>query len=206
MSIIDANLEFTSVRDEQSRYKKEKPFIDNQGFQRRRWRGEVINNPDNTLYVTVIKQKRVVPKEYESIVIGSGFGGTISALTLAKKYKNTDKKVCILERGQWWVSHEMPTRAGDTIDKKPTIRENLQKSDMPYNTWPYPDDVKGSLQVLGNSRTLNKIKGLFDYRPMRNVHVIAASGVGGGSLVYANVTEEPVFQVYQNWPTQLDGE
>ena len=127
MSIIDANLEFTSVRDEQSRYKKEKPFIDNQGFQRRRWRGEVINNPDNTLYVTVIKQKRVVPKEYESIVIGSGFGGTISALTLAKKYKNTDKKVCILERGQWWVSHEMPTRAGDTIDKKPTIRENLQK-------------------------------------------------------------------------------
>lgn len=206
MSIIDANLEFTSVRDEQSRYKKEKPFIDNQGFQRRRWRGEVINNPDNTLYVTVIKQKRVVPKEYESIVIGSGFGGTISALTLAKKYKNTDKKVCILERGQWWVSHEMPTRAGDTIDKKPTIRENLQKSDMPYNTWPYPDDVKGSLQVLGNSRTLNKIKGLFDYRPMRNVHVIAASGVRGGSLVYANVTEEPVFQVYQNWPTQLDGE
>lgn len=77
---------------------------------------------------------------------------------------------------------------------------------MPYNTWPYPDDVKGPLQVLGNSRTLNKIKGLFDYRPMRNVHIIAASEVGGGSLVYANVTEKPVFQVYQNWPTQLDGE
>ena len=31
------------------------------------------------------------------------------------------------------------------------------------------------------------------------------SGVGGGSLVYSNVTEEPEESVYTNWPTQSDG-
>jgi len=44
-----------------------------------------------------------IPKEkYETVVIGSGFGGTILSLTLGHKYKddNDGKKVCILERGQ----------------------------------------------------------------------------------------------------------
>lgn len=39
---------------------------------------------------------------------------------------------------------------------------------------------------------------------MRNVHVITASGVGGGSLVYTNVTEKPDASVYKDWPTQSD--
>jgi choline dehydrogenase-like flavoprotein len=46
-----------------------------------------------------------VPSEYESVVIGSGFGGTIISLTLANKYQADgaagNKRVCILERGQW---------------------------------------------------------------------------------------------------------
>ena len=50
---------------------------------------------------------------FEAIVVGSGFGGTILALSLANKYEadndrdETDKKVCLLERGQWWLPHEM---------------------------------------------------------------------------------------------------
>jgi cholesterol oxidase len=35
--------------------------------------------------------------------------------------------------------------------------------------------------------------------------VIAASGVGGGSLVYSNVTLEPPETVYKQWPTQRSG-
>ena len=34
-------------------------------------------------------------------------------------------------------------------------------------------------------------RGLYDYRISSKVHTIAGSGVGGGSLVYTNVTEEP---------------
>lgn len=45
--------------------------------------------------------------------MGSGFGGTILALSLANKFEddnaknNTNKRVCVFERGQWWLSHEM---------------------------------------------------------------------------------------------------
>ena len=54
--------------------------------------------------------------ECEAIVIGSGFGGTITSLSLVNKYvKDAEnnpgadkKKIVILERGQWWVSHELP--------------------------------------------------------------------------------------------------
>ncbi|HZI71228.1 MAG TPA: GMC oxidoreductase, partial [Nitrososphaeraceae archaeon] len=58
--------------------------------------------------------------------------------------------------------------------------------------------------VLASSRTFHR-KGVYDYRPLGNVHVIAASGVGGGSLVYSNVTERPADTVFANWPTQNDG-
>ncbi|HEX7445789.1 MAG TPA: hypothetical protein VF300_05310, partial [Methanothrix sp.] len=47
---------------------------------------------------------------FEAVVIGSGFGGTILALSFANSFaaeQNPNKKVCILERGQWWFSHEI---------------------------------------------------------------------------------------------------
>jgi choline dehydrogenase-like flavoprotein len=53
--------------------------------------------------VTVTLQPRQVQTNYESVVIGSGFGGTIISLTLANKYQSdgtADKHVCVLERGQ----------------------------------------------------------------------------------------------------------
>ena len=101
------------------------------------------------LYITVVKEQRVIPPKYDSIVIGSGFGGPVSALTLAKRYKQepNNQRVCILERGQWWVSHEMPARKDGTIDGGTTIREFLHQNDMPYSTWAYPDDMKGLLNV-----------------------------------------------------------
>lgn len=39
---------------------------------------------------------------------------------------------------------------------------------------------------------------------MENIHVITSSGVGGGSLVYTNVTEKPESEIYQNWAIQTD--
>jgi len=125
---------------------------------------------------------------------------------LGQKYKedNDGKKVCILERGQWWVSHEMPSSAEDTINHKETIREYLETHDIPYDIWAYPDNIEGIFKVFGNSTTVNKFKGVYDYRPMKNVHIITSSGVGGGSLVYTNVTEKPEPEVYQNWTIQTD--
>ena len=197
---------FTSVIDRQSRYKKGIFFddIDNPG-PRERWLGEVLKNLDDVIYINVTKEPIVIPPKYDSIIIGSGFGGTVSALTIAKKNEGTNKRVCMLERGQWWVSHEMPASKEGTTDGKATIREFLHKKNMPYSTWAYPNDIRGVFTVFGNSRKVNRIKGLYDYRQLKNVHVITSSGVGGGSLVYTNVTEEPEGIAYANWPTQSDG-
>src|SRR5206468_10121871 len=50
----------------------------------------------------------------EAVVIGSGFGGTITSLSLVNKFVadsappgSEKKKIVLLERGQWWVSHEL---------------------------------------------------------------------------------------------------
>src|SRR3954469_12667333 len=63
-----------------------------------------------------------------------------------------------------------------------------------------PDDAP---KLLWHSRV--NPGGLFDVRLMRDVTVITAAGVGGGSLVYANVqlkAPPPAFE--KAWPAALD--
>jgi cholesterol oxidase len=212
LAIIDSTGRFTSVRDGQSRYRKEE-FFDNEGNEGLKWKGEVINNLNNTIDIIVVLEKRKIPETYEAVVIGSGFGGTIAALTLSNKYEKEDnnkeeklrRRVCVLERGQWWVSHEIPIKPEGTIDNSQTLRGYLIKNDMPYSTWAYPDDTKGLLTLFGNSKPINNLRGVYDYTGMRNINIITASGVGGGSLVYNNVIAEPDKSVYKDWVTQNDG-
>ena len=154
--------------------------------------------------------------KYEYVVVGSGFGGTITALTLANKLeernvnstkKTSDseiRKVCILERGQWWISPEIPINEKGTTNHKGTIHQYLKANNIPFDYFPY-DNFNGFLKVLGSTRLVNSVRGLYDYRQMQNIHIIAGSGVGGGSLVYFNVTEKPNPQVYKDWPTEKDG-
>jgi cholesterol oxidase len=187
--VIDQSREFNSIRDRQSRYRRER------FFNRTEWRSGVICNLN--LVIEIIANKHPLPSisEYDTVVIGSGFGGTIVSLAIAKMYKkkNVKSRVCIIERGQWWISHELH-------DSDP-IRSFLIKNNMPFNTYSYPNDINGMLTAIGNSRFINKLQGLYDFRVLKNVNIIAGSGVGGGSLVYFNVTEEPDEVVYQNWPT-----
>lgn len=149
-------------------------------------------------------------ESFEAVVIGSGFGGTVLTLSLANKFEsdntsnNIDKKVCLLERGQWWLSHEINyTPPGERSPSYHTnMREFLDDNKRPYHFWPYPDTIKGNIEIASAARAISKT-GLYDYRVLGNVHVIASSGVGGGSLVYSNVTIEPADpSIFVNWPTQ----
>jgi hypothetical protein len=152
----------------------------------------------------------------EAVVVGSGFGGTIVSLSLVNQFEQQDqalpdaqkRKVVILERGQWWVSHELPlSPSSHEFEKKVNpdkgIREYLDSNDNPYRTWAYPDNVNGLSQFLNALRAVDR-RGLYDYRLSSKVHTLAASGVGGGSLVYTNVTEEPDASVMDLWDTQLN--
>jgi len=82
------------------------------------------------------------------------------------------------------------------------MREFLDDAKRPYHFWPHPDTVGGNIEIASAARDISKT-GVYDYRVLgENVHVIASSGVGGGSLVYSNVTLRPDNSVYTNWPTQ----
>jgi hypothetical protein len=66
----------------------------------------------------------------EAVVIGSGFGGTITSLALVNKFfedskinPSDRKKIVILERGQWWVSHELPvTPSAHDLQEKSGVK------------------------------------------------------------------------------------
>jgi choline dehydrogenase-like flavoprotein len=184
-----------------------------------------VYDPDGRLFKeTPVLSTPFVPyknpdeiNQCETVVVGSGFGGTITSLSLVNKYVKDDwgkpdsqkKKVVVLERGQWWVSHELPSSPGGNEPKKKpnlppiqSMREYLETNDIPYRTWLYPDNINGLTQFLNTIRVVDR-RGLYDFRISNKVHTIAGSGVGGGSLVYTNVTEEPDENVINSWDTEL---
>jgi choline dehydrogenase-like flavoprotein len=193
----------------------------------------VLNEPDlyakifdpegNFIHETAVINAPFLPynnpnekDQCETIVIGSGFGGTILSLSLVNQYEQQDqplpdsekRQVIVLERGQWWVSHELPASPSTNEFQKKTnpdkgIREYLETNDIHYRTWAYPDNINGLNQFLNTIRVVDR-RGLYDFRISNKVHTIAASGVGGGSLVYTNVTEEPDKDVVDSWDTQLN--
>src|SRR4051812_2464735 len=103
--------------------------------------------------------------DFDVIVIGSGFGGAITACRLAEK----GSRVLILERGRRWDKTSYPRSPGD-----PWIWSSL-----------HPELLNGWL----------------DLRKFPGMSVLQGAGVGGGSLIYANVScnaPEAVFK--QGWP------
>lgn len=104
-------------------------------------------------------------RDYDYIIIGSGFGGSVSALRLSEK----GYKVLVVEKGKWYG-------ADDFAKTNWNIRKWLW---IPF------------LRCFG----IMKIS-LF-----RHVSVISGTGVGGGSLVYANTLPipKPTFYSSGSW-------
>lgn len=206
--ISDLSSGFESVLDRQGIYAKKDDDVGNTI-----WVSDIIDDNSNLdkCDVTVKLAPTLLPKECDTIIVGSGFGGTILSLSLAKMFKVKDiakadsekRRICILERGQWWISHEVPDRPEGRSSPKKTLREYLNDNNQPYAFWAHPDNLKGAFKILGSATPINK-KGVYDYRVLGNVHVITSNGVGGGSLVYANVTERPHPSVYMDWECEHD--
>jgi len=121
---------------------------------------------------------------WDVIVIGSGYGGGIAAARFAR----AGLSVCVLERGREWLPSELPRG---------------------------PSDVRATVQVRvdadGRSFRMGSREALFDFRLADGVSALVGSGVGGTSLVNANVLLEPDKRVWDDpvWPeairTDLEG-
>ena len=145
-------------------------------------------------------------------VIGSGFGGTLTALTLGRKFKERGKgeSVLILERGTWWTTPE-PTVQDHEVD---TYRFLRKEKKQPVQFWSTPNHFKGFIDLytrcfrrrrnedgLYDLVTFGK-RGLLGMAKNDGVTIMRASGVGGGSLVYSNITIQPPDFVLDDprWP------
>jgi cholesterol oxidase len=99
---------------------------------------------------------------FDYVVIGSGFGGSVSAMRLVEK----GYSVLILERGK-----------------------RFRDQDFAKTTW-------GLTRYLWLPAL--RCFGVFQIVPFRDVFVLQGSGVGGGSLGYANVLMKPSDKMFAN--------
>ncbi|HCC59052.1 MAG TPA: hypothetical protein DEQ47_17685 [Solibacterales bacterium] len=118
---------------------------------------------------------------FDAIVVGTGFGGTIAAVQLVAQ----GKKVLLLERGTFWRSFDPIA-----LNKGDPFGDWTAQNNMPVQYWPRPDHRKGLHDFLAALRNLHK-EGLYQYSLFHQADVLTASGVGGGSLIYSNVTIRP---------------
>ncbi len=116
-----------------------------------------------------------IDETYDYIIIGSGFGGSVSALRLSEK----GYKVLVIEKGKWYRPKDFPKS-----------NWNLKKwLWMPFFRW----------------------FGIMKMSFFRHVVVISGTGVGGGSLVYANTLPVPKKEFFTSgswsklagWQTEL---
>lgn len=120
-----------------------------------------------------------VPRETDVLVIGSGFGGSVAAETLAA----AGVEVCLVERGKSYPPGSFPRT---------------------------PAGVSSNFWDPGNG-----LHGMFNVWTFEGLEGVVSSGLGGGSLIYANVmlpkdpawfTQPHPYQpgVTEDWSFQYD--
>lgn len=112
---------------------------------------------------------------YDVVVVGSGYGGGVAASRLAR----AGKRVAVLERGREFA-------IGDFPDRMVEAQEQFQ--------------VSRDGEHISGSRL-----GLYDLRLNKDIHVFVGCGLGGGSLVNANVSLPPDARVWDDpvWPAEI---
>lgn len=120
--------------------------------------------------------------DYEAIIIGSGFGGSINFCRLAQKWGN---KVLLLERGRRYPMASFARSPKQIADSFWSIDGNAVKR---------PKHIQDK-----------KLRGLFDIRNYKKMDAVISAGLGGGSLIYANVFLEPPAHIFeQGWPAAIN--
>ena len=150
---------------------------------------------------------------YTVVVIGTGFGGTMTALPIAREIvrRNKGESILMLERGTWWT-----TAVGTVQDKEVSTFDFLVKKEQPVQFWSTPNNFRGFIDIFTRCfRRKKNEDGLYDFsvlgrrgllgflgRQNDGVGVVRASGVGGGSLVYSNITIRPPNLIFDDnrWP------
>ena len=120
------------------------------------------------------KALTTIQPEYDYVIVGSGYGGSIAASRMAR----TGQSVCLFEKGKEFLPGEFP----DTLIEA--------SKEMNF--------------VRGKSTNLEK-NGLYEFTMGNGINVLKGCGLGGTSLVNANVSIKPEARVMQDlmWPEAI---
>jgi cholesterol oxidase len=121
------------------------------------------------------------PEPYDVVIVGSGYGGAVAAARLSACAQASGKalRVCVLERGREHVPGTFPNNASDLPGHMRFSR--------------FDDPVAGGAH-----------EGLFDLRIGKDVSVLVANGLGGGSLINAGVAKRAERDVFdKRWPDEI---
>jgi cholesterol oxidase len=130
-------------------------------------------------------------ERFDVMVVGTGFGGSVSAARLAEG----GLRVLMLERGPWWGP------AGERLAGDPAVQRG------------WPRGARGSRKFLRNvrvtrGRLAREFKlhddGLFELHRFEQLLTLTGSGVGGGSLVYTNIQAEPDPSLFDAFPAEIN--
>jgi cholesterol oxidase len=115
-----------------------------------------------------------IQPEYDYIIVGSGYGGSISASRMAR----AGQSVCLFEKGKEFLPGEFP--------------DTLMGASKEMNF------------IKGKSTSLEK-NGLYEFTIGNGINVFKGCGLGGTSLVNANVSIKPEKRVMEDeaWPLQI---
>jgi len=113
----------------------------------------------------------VEDKNFDVIIIGSGFGGSVMTHRLTQK----ELKVCLLERGKEYPINSFPRRVHE-------MKEKL--------FWEPEENKFGYMEVRDDASS--------EYMSL------TSSGLGGGSLIYANVLLRLKPEYFQDWPYNIE--
>jgi len=112
--------------------------------------------------LTAVSTQSSALESFDFVIVGSGFGGSVSAMRLAQK----GYKVAVVEAGKRW-----------------------QGEDFPKTNW-------NAFKYLWAPRL--GCFGIQNITLLKGVMVLHGSGVGGGSLVYANTLMRPQASVFDD--------
>jgi cholesterol oxidase len=110
-------------------------------------------------------------QRYDFVVVGSGYGGAISAARISGEVSKPT--VCLLERGREWIPGEFPSRLNEIL-------------------------------AAARNPLLNPL-GLYEFLAFPDISILKGSGLGGTSLINANVAIVPDAEVFAqaSWPRTI---